>query len=96
MRIIRKEFSEWLASKADRRSVGDPFDSKDCALCKFMKENGVEYIEMQYATRVINNRDRVTNPNWMVTYQRRASNVAEWTGVKNITAQTARQILANV
>ncbi len=97
MRFTRQAFAEWLELKADNRSVGDPENTTNCALCKFIKANGVRTVEMQYVTRnLFNGQGYVANPKWMQEYQRRAVKIANWTGVKNITAGTARKILENV
>ncbi len=97
MRFTKQAFKEWLETRHERRSVGDPEDTTNCALCKFFKAHGVHLIQMQYMTRNYSDgRGFIKNPKWMETYQRRAVQIAKWTGVRNITAGTARKILENV
>ncbi len=103
MRLTRQAFAEWLDSKLDNRSVGDPEDTNSCALCRFLKAQGATHVDMQYMHRTVffglkavSSGRSVKNPLWMQTYQRRAVKVAKWIGIKNITAGTARKILENV
>ena len=92
VKFTKKGFESWLSEKSDRSLVGNPESPTDCPLCRFLRDQGAEDINMSISDKNIDGRFS-ENPLWAINFQRRACDHVDANITRRITAKKALSFL---
>lgn len=93
-KFSKSGFIKFLESVGPRKSVGDPNDSNDCPLCRYLKQQGAFYVSMGIRSRSVNDTTvRTQNPQWAKDFQEEAIKRREGSNRRSMTAGAALKVL---
>lgn len=76
MRLLKREFKEWLEAQPSNRVAGYPEDEKKCVIVNFLKSRGKENVTVYLEDFNIGN-NNYDMPKWGNTFQDLAYDHAE-------------------